>query len=477
MKREVAVKLAVSALALTTTTVGCKPATMAYRPGVASQAPAGAAKKAAEAFQKAQGFVRAGKLAPALAAAEEAVAFAPRDVGYRMLLADLYLKTGRFQSAETTYGDVLRLDPANKRAGLSVALTQIALGREAGAVATLDRIVDTAPASDVGLAYALAGKAERAIGILEPAARAPGADGRVRQNLALAYAFAGDWAKARTTAAQDVSPDELSARLQKWAALAAPAAGAEKVAALLGTRPAADPGQPTRLALADPAPQQQLAAADPAPEPAPAAAAALVPETRQPEPVQVALAPVPVVPVTIAAPPAPPAPAPVLVAAPSPAPQPKEEVRPLYADVVSSLVTVPQPVREGAAPALKVEPIRHFDIAPKRSFAPAHAPVYAGPGRYAVQLGAFSSPGAVERAWVQATRRYGFAGNTPLSTTLTVPGRGTFHRLSVAGFASRGAADRICASVRHHGGACFVRAVAGDAPARWASRYTNIRKG
>ncbi|HEY0314478.1 MAG TPA: tetratricopeptide repeat protein [Allosphingosinicella sp.] len=456
MERQVAIKLAVSALALTTTMVACKPAAMAYHPAIASEAPA--AKKANDAFQKAQGFVHAGKLAPALSAAEEAVAFAPRDVGYRMLLADLYLKTGRFQSAETTYGDVLKLDPENKRAGLSIALSEIALGRPAAAVATLDGISETSPAGDVGLAYALAGKTERAIGILETAARAPGADGRVRQNLALAYALSGDWAKARATAAQDVSPAELAGRLQKWAALANPSAPAERVAALFGTHSVADPGQPTRLALADPAPQH-FAAADPAPEPAPVAVAALAPETRQPEPVQVVLAPPVAEPVTIAAPAAPAAPAAASV-------QWAEATKPVLASEA----------RPGAAPRLKLASLPHFAAIPARKAPPrVQAPVV--PGKFAVQLGAFSTSAAVERAWAQAYRRYGFAGNTALSTTFSVAGRGTFHRLSVAGFANRGAADRICASVRAHGGACFVRAVAGDAPVKWASRYSATRHG
>ncbi|HMC92495.1 MAG TPA: SPOR domain-containing protein [Allosphingosinicella sp.] len=461
MERQVAIKLAVSALALTTTMVACKPAAMAYRPAVASEAPA--SKKANEAFQKAQGFVHAGKLAPALTAAEDAVAFAPRDVGYRMLLADLYLKTGRFQSAEATYRDVITLDPENRRAGLSVALAEIALGRSAGAVAILDHIADTAQPADLGLAYALAGKTERAIGLLEAAARAPGADGRVRQNLALAYALSGDWAKARTTAAQDVSPADLNDRLQKWAALANPSANAEKVAALFGTHAVADPGQPTRLALADSAPQH-LAAAEPAAEPAPVAVAALAPETKQPEPVAIALADAPAPVVTLAGPPAPSAPAPVV--------QAREETRPLYADAVQSLVTLPRTVQPAtAAPRIKVAAISHFDIPAAKRAAQPLVRTYAGPGKFAVQLGAFATPAAVERAWSQAYRRYGLAGTTPLSTTVAMPGRGTFHRLSVAGFDNRNAADRICASVRSHGGACFVRAVAGDAPVKWASRY------
>ena len=58
--------------------------------------------------------------------------------------------------------------------------------------------------ADAGLALALAGDPQSAVAVLEPAARAVGADARTRQNLALAYAFAGDWDQARTVAAQDV---------------------------------------------------------------------------------------------------------------------------------------------------------------------------------------------------------------------------------------------------------------------------------
>jgi hypothetical protein len=46
----------------------------------------------------------------------------------------------------------------------------------------------------------------------------------------------------------------------------------------------------------------------------------------------------------------------------------------------------------------------------------------------------------------------------------------------VAGFASRDSAGRTCRSIQAQGGACFVRTVAGDAPVRWASRYSSGRR-
>jgi Flp pilus assembly protein TadD len=468
MNSNVAFKLAVSVLAIGTTMVACTPAVNSSRVASASER-APKADRAAAVFQaKAQAAVQNGRLAEALGFAEQAVELSPRDVGYRMTLADLYLKNGRFQSAETTFGDVQQLDPGNMRASFQIALARIALGRPAGAVAELDRIVETAAPADIGLAYALAGEPRRAIELLEPAARAPGATGRLRQNLALAYAIAGDWEKARITAAQDVSPADLSGRLQHWAAFAQPGGSAAQVAALLGVTPAADVGQPVRLALAQPQPAgTALAAAGPLPEPAPETVPAAAPALAEAEPVAEPQAE----PVRTAS-----NDLPQWVseraAAEAAAPPPAEATRPVYAEAVQALVT-PQPaVLAPSAPAIET-PARRFEAPRRRPAAPAAA---AGPGRFAVQLGAYSSAAAVERAWAQMLRRFGFESLTPLSTTVSVPGRGTLHRLSVAGFANRDSAGRTCRSIKAKGGACFVRTVAGDAPVRWASRYRNGRQ-
>jgi Flp pilus assembly protein TadD len=463
MKTRTVLKFAVSSLALGATMVGCKPAAQAYRPNSASAVAANAEKQAADTFARGQARSRIGDLTGAVPLIEQAVELSPRIASYRMFLADLYLKSGRFDSAEATYGDVLTLDPGNPRAALSAALTAIGTGRNDLAVDRLEKIADTAPPSDVGLAFALAGQPQRAIELLEPAARASNADGRLRQNLALAYALAGEWEKARTIAAQDISPADLARRLGEWAALAKPSAPADRVAAILGVRPVADPGQPVRVALAPPA-GQAFAAADPAPEPAPAVAAALAPVVAAP----------------VAAPIAPAATAEAEVPAWVPAAQapaqaePREETVPVYADAVQSLVA-PQPaLARRAAPVLA--PVRPFTAPPRRTLASAVVARSSAPGRFAVQLGAFSSAAGVERAWAEAYRRYGFQTNTPLSTTISV-GRATLHRLSVAGFSTRGDAERICRSVRAKGGACFVRTVAGDAPVQWASRYAGVGRG
>jgi Flp pilus assembly protein TadD len=452
MNRSIGLKLAVSVLAIGTT-IAAWPAAEAMRPTTPS--PAQVAKQASEAAAQARALAVKGNFAGALGLAEQAVAATPRDAGYRMLLADLYLKNGRFQSAAATYADVVSLDPSNQRASLRLALCSIAQGRREAAVAVLDAVADTAPAADVGLAYALAGQPKRAIALLEPAAHAPEATGRVRQNLAFAYALAGNWEKARAIASQDVSPADLGPRLAQWASLATPAAAADQVSVLLGVHAAVDSGQPERLALNSIPETNALAAADPAPAPT-------TPEAASPPVVQVAaMAPEPV---SIAAPPAP-----VIVpAVKSDAPawaagqQIKEVTRPLYAEAVQSLVT-PQPAVLRTGHALRPR-FAGFEL-------PHSAPTHSGTGHFAVQLGAFSSPEGVERAWGASLKRFALADRTPLSTTIEMPGRGVFHRLSVAGFDSRDDADRTCHAIRAKGGACFVRAVAGDAPTRWASRY------
>ena len=161
---------------------------------------------------------------------------------------------------------MLELDPSNVRAGLSIALHPDRAGPSAAAaIARLDELAGRAPAADVGLAYALAGQRRPGVEILEAAARAPGATARTRQNLALAYAMAGDWRRARAVAAQDISPADLDARHGAMGGLRAPRRRLRPGSpALLGVTPVEDPGQPVRLALAPaeaaPAPVESRAA-------------------------------------------------------------------------------------------------------------------------------------------------------------------------------------------------------------------------
>lgn len=456
--KTLAIKMAASSLVIGLTMVGCSQDRNTYGLASVSAKTPRADQDAARAYTDARAAAERGHNDEAIRLTERAVEISPRDSAYRMLLADLYLKDGRFASAEATFRDVLSLDPDHVRAGLSLALTQIALGRSGGALSQLATLEGRAPAADLGLAYALAGESARAIALLEDAARAEGANGRVRQNLALAHAFAGNWDRARTIAAQDVSPAELGARLEHWATLAQPSAAWTQVAGLLNVTPSADPGQPTHLALAPPA-DTDIQFAGRALEPETAS----FPLASESELVRYA---------EIADLLATPAPAPAEAETPIEAPVPRASVpTPMqvhYAAAAQGLVVPAPQVVRAVQPVETPAPVFQRPDAPRVPL--QRAVPRPAEGQFVVQIGAFSNLANAERAWQRAEQRFGFGADMhPLTTTIDHQGR-TLHRISVAGFANRDDAARACFAIRGQGGACFVRATAGDAPVRWASR-------
>ncbi|HSJ40117.1 MAG TPA: tetratricopeptide repeat protein, partial [Xanthobacteraceae bacterium] len=129
--------------------------------------------------------------------AERAVDKTPGDAGIRALLGSAYFTAGRFASAEAAYKDSLTINANQPQVILKLALVEIAQGKNAEANALLQSGRDALDPADYGLALALAGHPAEAVDALQPIARAQGDDARVRQNLALAYAFAGDWTNAR----------------------------------------------------------------------------------------------------------------------------------------------------------------------------------------------------------------------------------------------------------------------------------------
>lgn len=508
-----AFKLAASTImvALTMTSVAAPSGAMRRSGPVRANSPTD--REARQFYDQASRALQQGNLTLATSLMERAVAASPRDVGYRMLLADAYLRSGRFDSARATYAEAVSLDPSNARGALSVALIHIAQGRPAAAVGILDNIAGNAPAADVGLAYALAGRAERAVELLDSAARSPMATPRTRQNLALAHAFAGDWNRARAIAAQDISPSDVDARMAQWAQMARPGTGPTQVATLLGVSPGADRGRPVQVALGDvepmvpgadaiqvaeaPAPSRadfapavpvaaaevaEVAVADERPAEAPAFWAP--PENYQAE--------------AFAEAPAAPAPAPRVVRLRPHAVQVRHSapVEPLVDDGVlaeaaaeeaPAFQAVPEPQPAYSAPRVPVATaapprarraayIRAAAISPlpRQSFT-IGAQVRSGNAPVVVQLGAFRSEANAERGWQQVAARYGLTGRRPLTTTFNHRGQ-TMHRVSVSGFASTVDAQRLCGQIRSHGGVCFVRATAGDASIRWAARYQNPRQ-
>ncbi|MFC3713135.1 SPOR domain-containing protein [Sphingoaurantiacus capsulatus] len=194
-----------------------------------------------------------------IAMAEAKVEVAPADIEARRTLAQVYLASGRFRSAAQAYDDALGLAPGDSALRLKKALALLAQGNAVAAVGELDRI---ASLPDAGLAYALAGQTARGVELLEAAARGAEASPRIRQNLALAYALDGQWARARVVAAQDLDPQAVEGRMRHWALLASTADPAAQTAGLLAVTPdGGDPGRPIGLAYVAPmaAPAVQVA--------------------------------------------------------------------------------------------------------------------------------------------------------------------------------------------------------------------------
>ena len=402
---------------------------------------------------KAQMALAVNDIATATSLAERAVEHSPTDAGFRALLGNCYLAAGRFGSAEQAFSDSLSLVQNQPQIVLKLALTQIALGRGDNAAKLIASAASMIDASDAGLALALAGHPNEAIAVLEPAARETGADARVRQNLALAYAFAGNWDSARVIAGQDVPGDQIDARMKDWMKLASPAQPMTKIAGFLGITPAAsDAGQPTRLALVKLAPTIEQADAAPMAMPAPIEAAA-------PAPVAA--------PVAIAAPVEIAAAAPIAVPAPIAAP-----------------VAIPAAREFPLAPPTPVQPPRHASLHVAR---PALTPTavrltqsvrelhraalsMSGSSCTVVQLGAYSTRARVTAAWSHAAVKFGALRNfQPVTARFDGP-QGTVYRLAVHGFGNGREALSLCNSLKRSGGTCFVRAVSGDAPIQFASR-------
>ena len=411
---------------------------------------------------KAQMALAVNDIATATSLAERAVEHSPTDAGFRALLGNCYLAAGRFGSAEQAFSDSLSLVQNQPQIVLKLALTQIALGRGDNAAKLIASAASMIDASDAGLALALAGHPNEAIAVLEPAARDTGADARVRQNLALAYAFAGNWDSARVIAGQDVPGDQIDARMKDWMKLASPAQPMTKIAGFLGITPAAsDAGQPTRLALvklaptieqADAAPMAMPApieAAAPAPVAAPVAIAAPVEAASVAAPVEIAAAAPIAVPAPIAAPVAIPAAREFPLAPPAPVQPPRHALLHVARPALTpTAVRLTQSVRELHRAALSMS----------------------GSSRAVVQLGAYSTRARVTAAWSHAAIKFGALRNfQPVTARFDGP-KGTVYRLAVHGFGNGREALSLCNSLKRSGGNCFVRAISGDAPIQFASR-------
>ncbi|OWK32819.1 SPOR domain-containing protein [Sphingomonas mucosissima] len=419
MNKRALAGFSLSALMLGGAMVGCAQGGIST---VSTRSEAALAKQAARNAQQATDALAKGDLTKAISFAEAAVEGEPRNANYRALLGSTYLKAGRFTSAHAAYADVLSLSPENGKAALNLALAMIAEGQWDEARASLEEHAAIVPASDRGLAVALAGDPGTGVELLTAAARSPNADAKTRQNLALVLALAGRWTESRQIAGIDMGPTEADARVLQWASFAKPVGAADQVSALLGVRPVKDPGQPVALALNTLSPASAMPAATLLADASVAAAGEA-------------------------------SPAAMTAAGETSAPG----TRIVFAErreVVQQLPRGSAPIRQAAVEA----PQTRFAALDRESTGKSK-----GGGRWFVQLGAYDSAAVAKDAWERAQRRHpAFAGETPTGMAFK-----SFYRLSVGGY-SRAEANELCRGYRSNGGACFVRTSAGDQTAAWA---------
>ena len=413
---------------------------------------------------QAQAELKKGHVDKAIALAEAAVQGAPREPSYRALLGQAYLRAGRFSSAIVALNDAMTLGDNSARTALALSLANTAAGNNREAVAILNDWRDAIPASDLGLALALAGDSAHGVQLLTDTLRAGNVTPQLRQNLAYAFALDGRWREARMMISQDVPAGEVDARISAWAAQSRPEDAQQRVASLLGTPVRSDPGMPVQLALSAGSETQQLAAE--AAAVAPQAVAPVVPSVAvaapsELPPVDGSAVAAPVAVAAYAAPIA--APVAEVAAAPSepvaPAAAPSASFDQAFAS--NGVTFVSNPVIQ-AIPA-RAEPVRvavraapRGAAAPRRSVAVAVRPV-AGGGSHLVQLGSFSSQQGARRAWgIFAARNPSLRGFKMTITQATVHGK-QFWRVAAAGFDGSGARG-MCSAVKQRGGVCFAYA-------------------
>ncbi|MDE2563889.1 MAG: SPOR domain-containing protein [Sphingomonadales bacterium] len=414
----------------------------AFAAGLLSGCAAGGAHPG-QLADRAQNALGKGDGTKAVGLAEQAVQSDPRNAAFRATLGDAYLRAGRFASARQAYDEAMQLGDDKGRTALSLALADIAQGRNAHALDTLVAYRDSIPASDYGLAVALAGQPSQGVAVLANLLRGGEDTAKVRQNLAYAYALDGKWAMARIMVAQDVPANLVDDRLTDWALNGKPEDANKRVAMLLKVPEVADSGEPQALALANTPSTQQLADDAAARQAAPKLAAAAQQELPA-------------------------------IGSDSSQAAPAVTLPAGGADTSKSEPTAPASLASIDLPPSETAPVQPAsyrvvgDHAPARSAKAASVPAPARSvrvasaalavrGTHLVQLGAFSSQQGADRAWAHFIRRSpALNAHGHVITHVVVNGH-DYWRVMAEGFSGYANASSLCNRVKSRGGACFVR--------------------
>jgi Flp pilus assembly protein TadD len=478
MNKKIIVKLAVSSVMVAVPATGLSD--VVASPNAESKQQKLQAKKAFGWAKKAEKLLAEGKIGAAVEFAESAVGAELHNLDYRALLARAYMRDGRFQSAERTLMDVVELGQSDPRTIVSLALSRIAQGKVDSAISLVDANQATLPASDYGLALALAGETKRGVTVLTDAIRADNATARTRQNLALALALDGRWREAQIMAQQDMSQINADQRIIEWAQYARPGAYQTRIAGLLGVTPKEDAGQPVRLALKAVAGEVNMAAVEPAVSAQSDGAAPITQAAVAMAPAASELAPIGPAPVEVASSITDAASTLASIAPSFEAPMVKVAdsnivfvSNPIYAVDFSAQKSAPL-IKAPKGPAKAAKPVRVAQSSEASGVKVALADTSeARPqkvsGTHVVQLGAYSSEVGAQKAWSMLKARYNVLNDLRSASSNAIVNGKRFVRLAATGFGDFASANAVCATIKAKGGDCVVKSVGGQAPVRMAS--------
>ena len=118
-------------------------------------------------------------------------------------------------------------------------------------------------------------------------------------------------------------------------------------------------------------------------------------------------------------------------------PAPKEEIK----------VVVKEPVKT-----------EQIDTTSKTVIKTENKPVDAPAGTWQIQLISSPNKAAMEKAWIDMTKKYSELKELPHEVeSADLGSKGTFYRLKAGAFKTRSEADKLCNSIKSSGGSCLVK--------------------
>lgn len=166
----------------------------------------------------ASALLRLSRNAQALAVLQATAVYHPQDRDVLSALGRAYAATGDFERALAAIRQAQTPDNPDWRLISAEAAILDQTGRNAEARKLYARALELSPneasvLSNYGMSYVLTSELKEAERLLRLAIKAPGADSRVRQNLALVVGLQGRFDEAERIAGEDISPAQARANI------------------------------------------------------------------------------------------------------------------------------------------------------------------------------------------------------------------------------------------------------------------------